>query len=241
MAPRVSVLIPAYNYGRFLPAALESVFAQTYSDYEVIVLDDGSTDDTAQIVAADPRVRYLYQEHAGISAARNRLLAEAQGEFAAFLDADDLWLPEKLALQVAQLDADPDCSVVFTAVENFSLQSRDEMPARELALADAVVQYALPTACMRMEVIRRIGAFSEKYTYGEDTEWLFRLRMAGIRISCLPQKLYLRRIHGENLSLTHRESTQKNILPFMADVIRNARKRQASGGIPADLTKDGEH
>lgn len=227
MSPRVSVLIPTYNYGRFLSAALESVFAQTYTDYEVIVLDDGSTDDTAQVVAAYPQVRYIYQENAGIAAARNRLLDEARGEFAAFLDADDLWLPEKLELQVAYLDAHPECSAVFTEVENFSEQSREDMTIREIRLLDAKFPYILPTACMRMEMVRQVGKFATKYAYGEDTDWLFRLRATeGIHSCRLPNCLYLRRVHGDNISLTHTVTTRTDCLSVIAGAVRSAKGRK---------------
>lgn len=93
--PGVSVVIPAFNYARFLPATIESVLAQTHSALEVILVDDGSTDDTREVAArfTDPRVRYVWQKNAGLSAARNTGIREARHDFVAFLDADDLWLP----------------------------------------------------------------------------------------------------------------------------------------------------
>lgn len=225
MSPRVSVLIPTYNYGAFLPAAIESVLAQTYTDYEVIVLDDGSTDHTAQIVAAYPQVRYLYQENAGIAAARNRLLDEARGEFAAFLDADDLWMPEKLERQVSYLDRHPECSILFTEAKNFSERPQEELSPRERSVMAAALPYALPTACVRMEAARRNGKFLTQYAYGEDTEWLFRLRAAGESLSfCLPECLYLRRVHGDNISLTHAGVKRNECLSLVASAIRNAKK-----------------
>lgn len=227
MSPRVSVLIPTHNYGRFLAQALESVFAQSYSDYEVIVVDDGSTDDTREVASKFPQVRYLYQEQTGVATARNRLLEEAQGEFAAFLDADDLWLPDKLEKQVAYMEKHPDCGILFTAVQNISDRPHDVLTEREQQLMDAALPYALPTACIRMELVRKLGGFSQKYTYGEDTEWLFRLRAAGVSLAhCLPQPLYLRRIHGENLSLTHTSTSQKECLSIVADAIRRAKGRK---------------
>lgn len=107
--PRVSVIIPAYNAERWLPATLDSVCSQSLLEIEILVVDDGSTDRTVEIAAAfaarDPRVRIIYQENAGVGAARNRAIAEAAGEYIAPLDADDLWYPEKLAHQVACMDA----------------------------------------------------------------------------------------------------------------------------------------
>lgn len=226
MKPRVSVLIPTYNYGRFLSAALDSVFAQTYTDYEVIILDDGSTDNTAQVAAAYPQAKYIYQENAGIAAARNRLLEEARGEFIAFLDADDMWLPEKLEKQVAHLDEHPDCSIVFTAVENFSERAQENLTKRELQLMKVELPYILPTACMRVELAEKVGKFAVEYTYGEDTHWLARLWASGEFLSfSLSQALYLRRIHGDNISLSHAGVSRDECLSIVAEAIRNAKGR----------------
>src|SRR5690242_10687505 len=96
-APGVSVIIPAYNYARFLPQAIESALQQDYPEFEVLVVDDGSTDNTAEIAAvysrADKRVRYLHQKNAGLPAARNTGIQHARFDFIGFLDADDAWLP----------------------------------------------------------------------------------------------------------------------------------------------------
>ena len=107
----ISVVIPAYNHGRFLREAIDSVLAQTYAPLEIIVVDDGSTDDTEQIVRSyGDRVRYIRQQNAGVGAARNNGIANARGEYVAFLDSDDLWLPEKLAVQVEYMRRHPECA-----------------------------------------------------------------------------------------------------------------------------------
>ena len=115
-APRVSVLVAAYDAAPFIEATLESALGQTFDDLEVLVIDDGSRDGTADVVrrvaASDPRLRLLVQENRGLSATRNRGIAEARGSLIAFLDHDDLWHPEKLARQVAVLDAQPRTAVV---------------------------------------------------------------------------------------------------------------------------------
>jgi glycosyltransferase involved in cell wall biosynthesis len=115
-SPRVSVLIAAYNAAAFLQPTLDSVLDQTFGDLEVLVVDDGSRDDTAGVVrramAADPRVRLIVQENRGLSATRNVGIRASHGELVAFLDHDDLWHPDKLAAQVALLDADPRTAVV---------------------------------------------------------------------------------------------------------------------------------
>jgi glycosyltransferase involved in cell wall biosynthesis len=111
--PQVSVIIPLYNKGNYIGRALDSVFAQTFQDYEVIVVNDGSTDDGPAIAAGykDARLRIIEQENAGPGAARNRGIREARGQYIAFLDADDEWLPEFLKKSYQALEANPDCGV----------------------------------------------------------------------------------------------------------------------------------
>lgn len=123
--PRVSVVIPTYNCERFLGRTISSALAQTYRDFELIVVDDGSTDDTRSLVAGyGDAVRYVYQPNQGASAARNSALSRAGGEFIAYLDADDLWSPEKLACQVEYLDAHPTCGFVHTEVSVIDEQDK---------------------------------------------------------------------------------------------------------------------
>lgn len=114
--PEVSVVLAVRNQARWLPETLASVVAQTFQDWELLVADDGSTDDTAAVVAAvhDPRIRWLPGAHAERAAARNRALAAAKGRYVAFLDGDDCWLPDKLARQVAALEAAPDAAFCYT-------------------------------------------------------------------------------------------------------------------------------
>ena len=114
--PLVSVVVPTYNRAALVVAAVRSALAQTWTRLEVVVVDDGSTDDTAAALAAlaDDRVRYVRQDNAGVSAARNRALAEARGDLVAFLDSDDSWLPWKLEAEVAVLDRHPDAGLVWT-------------------------------------------------------------------------------------------------------------------------------
>lgn len=112
-SPLVSVVVPTYNQPALLLETLETVFAQTLTDYEVVVVNDGSTDDTAdRLRRLGERVRVIEQPNSGIGAARNRGIAEARGKYVAMLDHDDLWRPEKLATQVAYFEAHPECSIV---------------------------------------------------------------------------------------------------------------------------------
>jgi cellulose synthase/poly-beta-1,6-N-acetylglucosamine synthase-like glycosyltransferase len=119
-APRVSIIIPAFNSERYIGASLASVFEQTCRDYEVIVVDDGSTDQTRRVVlAAGGPTRYIYQPNQGPAAARNAGIEAAQGEFVCFLDADDAWFPEKLQIQLAFMDRNVAVGLVFADEEEF--------------------------------------------------------------------------------------------------------------------------
>jgi glycosyltransferase involved in cell wall biosynthesis len=115
--PRVSIIIPTYNCGDYLGRAIDSVCAQTYKDYEILVVDDGSTDNTKDVAMQYGRkVAYHYQQNRGVSAARNHAISEASGELFAYLDADDMWYPEKLERQVAFLDAHQECGMVHSEI-----------------------------------------------------------------------------------------------------------------------------
>ena len=122
MRPLVSVIIPTYNQREYLVQAIESVLAQTYESVEVIVVDDGSTDDTAQAVATMGRaVRYIRQSNRGAAASRNAGIAHATGQYVAFLDHDDLWMPQKLAMQVSLFGEDAKLGLVYSAIRFFDL------------------------------------------------------------------------------------------------------------------------
>ncbi|MEW6127537.1 MAG: glycosyltransferase [Acidobacteriota bacterium] len=109
----VSVIIPCYNHAGFLQEAIDSVLQQTYKDFEILVIDDGSTDKTSAIAASFSAVRYVYQNNQGLSAARNRGISESLGEFLVFLDADDRLLPKALEIGVKALSLRPDCAFVY--------------------------------------------------------------------------------------------------------------------------------
>ena len=123
--PRVSVVIPTYNCARFLGQTIDSALRQAYRDFEIIVVDDGSTDDTQQVVAGYGKtIRYVYQSNQGASAARNVALSIASGEFIAYLDADDLWIADKLSRQVEYMDDHPACGFLHTEVSVIDEQNK---------------------------------------------------------------------------------------------------------------------
>lgn len=184
-APRVSVVIPAFNHARFLPEALESVLEQTFRELEIFVVDDGSTDATPEVVGRyGPPVRYVRQANAGPAAARNRGVQASNGEFVAFLDADDRWYPGKVAAQVAYLDAHPEAGVVFT---KFLVTDEGGRPlyayphtfryGSNAFEALLVWPYgSMNTAMVRRSCLEKAGLFDEDLTGAED--WDLWLRLA---------------------------------------------------------------
>jgi len=184
--PRVSAIIIVYNGAPFVGTAIESVLAQTERDLELVVVDDGSTDETAQVVAryTDHRVRYLHQENSGPSAARNNGIRETTGEWVAFLDCDDRWLPRKLELQLARAAERPDAGLVYGSVVmgnergmmQCTLPAVIEGEVLEPLLFGNKVTGSASSAMVRRDVLDRVGMFDERMHYAED--WDLWLRVA---------------------------------------------------------------
>ena len=228
--PLISVLIPTYNYGRFIGDAVKSVLAQTFSDYEIIVVDDGSTDDTEEVVRQFRTVRYIVREHGGISKARNVAVREAKGKWLAFLDADDLWKEDKLEKQVAYIKAHPACRILFTRFENFTDMPSAQLNERLRKLLQEKVEWCMASALIDARLFREYGLFDESRMYGEDTEWIFRLKFSKIALNnCLDEALYLRRVHGMNITASYDGLYKEDICRMAMDAYRNIRKRKRNG------------
>ncbi len=200
-APLVSCIIPLFNGERYIVETLDSVFAQTHQPLEVIVVDDGSTDRSAAVVRAYPSpVICLQQPNAGHAAARNQGISAASGSFVAFLDADDLWAPEKLTRQLERFTATPDLGVVFTHLENF--YSPDAAPAAR-PQEDAfrpLPGYSSVTMMARRELFSSVGLLDSTLQHGNDRDWFCRASEAGVRMEMLPDVLVSRRLHATNRS-----------------------------------------
>lgn len=183
----ISVIIPTYNSDRYICEAIDSVLCQTYTDYEVIVIDDGSTDDTGRIIADRyPMVRYYLVENRGAASARNLGISKAQGEFIAFLDADDRWLPAKLEKQVALFEADKTVGLVFTENVNFNEQGLLEFTAnkRSRLMHGNIVRnifvnsnVVTSTVMVRKSVFDHVGLFEEDLFVAEDDNMWMRICM----------------------------------------------------------------
>ncbi len=183
--PTVSVIVPTYNTIAYLPDAIESILQQTFEDFEILLVNDGSTDSTAEWAKkiTDPRVRYIEQNNQGLSAARNTGLDLAQGRYVAFLDADDVWEPTKLDKQVALLETNPDIGMVHSWVWFMDGEGRStgriwKTQAEGMALAHLLQRndVAVLSALVRRECFTRIGGFDIALRSLED--WDLWLRLA---------------------------------------------------------------
>jgi glycosyltransferase involved in cell wall biosynthesis len=198
-APQVSVVIPAYNAAWCVGRAIDSVLAQTFRDFELIVVDDGSTDGTAAVLAAyGDKLRVVAQANGGMSNARNAGIRAASGRYLAFLDADDRWLPDKLARQVALLDARPElafCAAV-TELEDPEGRNVGEWRGSSVALAGisevfanhAAVAGGASAVLARRHLVAKLGGFDENLAGAEDTDLWMRLAGRG-GFACIPEPL----------------------------------------------------
>lgn len=227
---KVSIQIPVNTGTAFLKDALESIHRQTYQDFEVIVVDDGSGEDLSEIVSKYEKVRFVRQEHLGVAAARNRALSCSSGEVIAFLDADDLWTEEKLEKQMHYLNNHPECMIVFSGTENFTEIPSELLNERQKQILGTLLSKCLVSSCVRKEVFETYGNFLETCNYGEDTELMARWAACGVSLDhCIHDMLYLRRVHAENMSLRHKKAGKKEYLELLATAFRKARKNTESG------------
>lgn len=208
-SPRVSVVIPAYNAAGTLPEALDSVFRQTFTDYEVVVVDDGSTDSTPELLAGyGDRLRVFYKVNEGKpAAARNLGVNRARGEYVAFLDADDRWLPEKVALQANLLDSRPAVGLVYTATAVVDGKGRElrvsrcapETRGRIGGLLSVRNVMVGSSVMARRRAIEEAGGFDESLTSIENWDLWIRIARQW-QVDFVDQPLTLYRIHEGNRS-----------------------------------------
>ncbi len=213
--PTVSAIIPAYNQGHYLGKAIQSVLGQTFTDFEIIVVDDGSTDDTRQVAAgfSDPRVRYVYQQNAGLSAARNTGIRHAEGAFLTFLDSDDLFLPEKLAILLAKFDAEPELG--FVAGQAILIDEHDrrigEIFDKRLPEDSAQLLLGNPlhvgSVMVRRECQTKVGFFDETLRSYEDWDMWLRLALAGCRMGWVEKPVSLYRFHSNQMTSNGQQMT----------------------------------
>lgn len=233
-AQLISCIVPAFNSGRYIAKALASILAQTWTSIEVIVVDDGSTDDTAAIVAEYDCVRYKLKEARGPAATRNLGVASATGDFLAFLDADDLWHAEKLERQMNRFRSRPELDVCVTHAQMFWDHGLDgeREHYRDNPRSGPVPGYATTTLLARRNVFERVGRFREDLWFADATDWFMRVREAGTVMEIIPDVLTFHRMHASNL--TRRRSAESKA-EFAKVVGESLARRRKSGTVSREL------
>ena len=205
----VSVVIPTYNHALFLREAVDSVLAQTVAPVEIIVVDDGSSDETPAILASyGDRIRVIRQENGGVAVARNTGIVAARGELLAFLDSDDVWLPRKLELQLQLFDRDPDLGLVHSAVEDFdesgalgvSIGLEGWVAADLLRLDRLVVRAPGSSVVVPKRVAEEVGGYDRRLPPSEDWDFCYRVALR-YRFGCVSEPLVRYRLHGGGIHM----------------------------------------
>lgn len=229
--PMISVIIPFYNRDRYLAEAIESVLNQTYTNIELILVDDGSTDKSAEIARSYP-VKYHYQTNMGIGAARNTGISLATGDFFAFLDSDDIWTTDKLTKQMEAFAADPNLEAVFGYTQNFySPELETEFRAKIRCDEQPISNTLCSAVLIKRQAFLRIGMFDINLKVGIDMAWAISAMEQQLQQIILPDVIYYRRIHKANNGIVNRDYTGERIGVLKAKLDRQrASQHFASGG-----------
>ena len=262
----VSVVIPTHDRGRVVVEAIESALAQTHPPLEVIVVDDGSTDETAERVGRlrDARVRYLRRPHAGVSAARNAGIAAATGDLVAFLDSDDLWKPDKVEAEIAALARYPSAGGVFSDLEKVdgatfvpSFMRRTRVFSRLLAarayregllLSARALSLCLlqevpiktPALTVRRSALERVGGFNEAWTSSEDWEFLLRFARRESLVY-VDRPLAVIRISADSLRRRDQERGELMMLRLLASERRRVSDPEARRAATIGIVERAKH
>lgn len=208
----ISVIIPVYNGEAFIREAIESVIRQKISKIEILVIDDGSTDQTKEIVAALPyeSIVYLWQENQGPSCARNLGIRKARYDYISFLDADDIWPVGKLQRQLNAFHQSPSLEIVGGLIEYLYMPGSEERK-KQLDIKKPVFNVQLGALLVRKKVIDVIGYFNENMRLSEDQDWLLRAREKKIAIHILNEVMLYYRIHPGNIT-KHKTTKDLHVL-----------------------------
>lgn len=225
-APLISVIIPTLNAGKFLTTALQSVFLQTYSHFEVIMIDGGSSDSTLDLAKSYSQIKIFQQESSGLASAWNEGIIKSKGEFIAFLDSDDIWLPNCLQNHIAAFQELPHLQASLGRVE-FFLDQVDTTPLGfKLSLLEGSHVGNMPGCFVgRRDLFKKLGMFETRWKIASDLIWFDKLRNQEPNVLELKEVCLKKRVHSSNLSYTTAQTPtyEKELLQFLAEKIKNGR------------------
>jgi len=216
--------MPVFNGERYLHESISTIISQTYHPVEAIIVDDGSTDGSSDIIKSFPQVQYIYQDNGGQASARNRGIRAAKGQYLAFLDADDLWVPEKLTLQMAAFIAEPDLEIVTGHVTQFvSPELRRGNQVSTGMSSKPLVGYSSTAILIKRGLLKKVGLFHERCQVMETISWFAKVMESKHKTKILPDVLVKRRIHENNHSIRHRQGKNKAIIKLLKDSLDRRR------------------
>jgi glycosyltransferase involved in cell wall biosynthesis len=196
-----SVIVPVYNGQRYLRETLESLVNQDYNSLEIIAVDDGSNDSSAEIIQSFESIKYVHQENQGNAVARNQGIALSTGDVIALIDQDDMWVPGKLSIFCEYFTSHPEIDFA-TAKHRMFLSDDVEVPAwcRNDVLNQDLVDYSPGSIVFRRRLFDRIGPFDQTLVSGHDTDWVLKVKDSNTPMAVLPDVLLLKRVHEANQS-----------------------------------------
>ncbi|WP_303784431.1 glycosyltransferase [Azovibrio restrictus] len=235
--PAISVVLPVYNAEAYVREAVESILAQTFTDFELIIINDGSTDASGSILrelaAHDPRIVLVERANAGLVSALNEGIGRARADFIARMDADDVAIPERFALQLARMSAEPGLGVLGSFIRIVDKTGRfirlgtyPVAPAETARFLEHGSPLAHPTVMMRKEAVIKAGGYRKVFSHCEDYDLWLRISELGYAIANLPQPLLNYRVHGANVSTVHREAQE------LGTIVARLAHRCRKAGLP---------
>lgn len=222
---RISVIIPVYNGATFIEGAIQNILSQTLQPQEIIVVDDGSTDGTAEIVNQFPQVTYLYQNNQGPSAARNIGIASAKGDLISFLDCDDLYPSNKLQLLYNYFTEDTDLKAVVGTFQYFFDTENDKAGYSEIHEGNIANHVLVGAGLFKKTIFSAVGNFDEKLLYSEDFDWYQRLYASKEKFIKIDDCCLLYRRHANNYT-NSKKGVQKGFLQALHKAMALKKERQ---------------
>jgi glycosyltransferase involved in cell wall biosynthesis len=218
----VSVIIPVYNGERYLSDTLGSIIAQNHQSIEVIIIDDGSTDDSARIACSyGSLIQYYHQPNLGTAAAMNHGTDVAHGTYLAFLAADDLWTENRLNLQLQAFASQPELDIVSGHVRQFLSPEIPENVKNNIRYStDLIAGHVIPAMLIKSDSFFRVGLFETQWKVGAEMSWYLRAQETGLSMLMLPDLVLLRRIHERNKGITHRSFVHQRTQILKAAITR---------------------
>lgn len=223
---KISVILPVYNCKNYISETLDCVLNQSFPPYEVIVIDS-STDGTSEVIQKySSKIKYLFQPKQGIGAARNAGVEMASGQYFAHLDADDVWIKDKLEIQRASFLDDPELDIAGTYMESFfSPELTGEDKKSVYCPPDPIPGFSASAILVKKEAFFRVGLYETHWKVGQDLNWFIRAKEMGLKEIMIPQVLVRRRLHKTNTDTLNKEFALERVRILKASLDRRRAKK----------------